>query len=148
MGSIEWWYCPWPWVPPNHPKPPQFSAFCTAIYIFVTDFITVNVNEPRDFKFDTLIYHSKSHPADVKFSLKEACSGSGDPFLVFYTPCNISATANARDFKFCTRSATWSLTGDIHNSFVVDLFMTPKGQWKRLGRVMVECTCLLHIASN
>ena len=23
--------------------------------------------------------------------------------LEFYTPCNFSATANARDFKFCTR---------------------------------------------
>ena len=19
MRSIEWWHCPWPWVPPNHP---------------------------------------------------------------------------------------------------------------------------------
>ena len=28
---------------------------------------------------------------------------------------------------------------------VVGLFMTPIGQWKRLDRVMVECTCLLHI---
>ena len=28
----------------------------------------------------------------------------------FYTPCNISAMANARDFKFCTRSAMWSLS--------------------------------------
>jgi len=37
-------------------------------------------------------------------------------------------------------------TGDIHNSSVVGLFMTLIGQWKRLGRVMVECTCLLHIA--
>jgi len=36
-------------------------------------------------------------------------------------------------------------TGDIHNSPVVGLFMTPLGQWKRLDRVMVECTCLLHI---
>ena len=36
--------------------------------------------------------------------------------------------------------------GDIHNSSVVGLFMTPVGQWKRLDRVMVECTCLLHIA--
>jgi len=37
-------------------------------------------------------------------------------------------------------------TGDIHNSVqsVVGLFMTPIGQWKRLDRVMVECTCLLH----
>ena len=25
------------------------------------------------------------------------------PVLEFYTPCNISATANARDFEFCTR---------------------------------------------
>jgi len=36
--------------------------------------------------------------------------------------------------------------GDIHNSSVVGLFTTPIGQWKRLDRVMVECTCLLHIA--
>ena len=37
-------------------------------------------------------------------------------------------------------------TGDIHNSSVVGLFMTPLGHWKRLYRIMVECTCLLHIA--
>jgi len=36
-------------------------------------------------------------------------------------------------------------TGDIRNSSVVGLFMTPIGQWKRLDRIMVECTCLLHI---
>jgi len=49
------------------------------------------------------------------------------------------------DFKnFATASRRY--TGDIHNSSVVDLFMTPIGQWKRLYRVMVECTCLLHIA--
>jgi len=36
-------------------------------------------------------------------------------------------------------------TGDIHTLSVVGLFMTPIGQWKRLDRVMVECTCLLHI---
>ena len=33
-------------------------------------------------------------------------------------------------------------TGDIHDTSVVGLFMR---QWKRLDRVMVECTCLLHI---
>ena len=38
-------------------------------------------------------------------------------------------------------------TGDIHNLSVVGLSMTPIGQWKRLYRVMVECTCLLHIVS-
>jgi len=36
-----------------------FFAFCTAIHSFVT-------GEPRDFKFGTLIYHSKYHPADKK----------------------------------------------------------------------------------
>jgi len=35
--------------------------------------------------------------------------------------------------------------GDIHNSTVVGLFMTPRGQRKRLDLVMVECTWLLHI---
>jgi len=44
----------------------------------------------------------KSHPADKKSSLKGAWSGSGDPFWNF-TPCNISATTNTRNFKFCTR---------------------------------------------
>jgi len=128
-------------VTPNCPKPP---------HSFV-------MGEPRDFKFGTLIYHSKSHPADEKSSLKGAWSGSGDPFLnftlyviypheiqigfTFLVPAhlgsrgqravkrvcvcvcvcarararartrarvrvcvyNISATANASDFKFCTR---------------------------------------------
>jgi len=43
-------------------------------------------------------------------------------------------------------AASCQYTGDIHNSTVVGLFMTPIGQLKRLDRVMVECTCLLHIA--
>ena len=37
------------------PLTAPFSAFCTAIHSVVTD-------EPRDFKFGTLTYHSKSHP--------------------------------------------------------------------------------------
>ena len=45
-------------------------------------------------------------------------------------------------------TASYRYTGNIHNSSVVGLFMTPIGQRKQLGRVMVECTCLLHIASN
>jgi len=36
-------------------------------------------------------------------------------------------------------------TGDIHNTSVVGSFMTPIGQWKRLSRIMVEFTCLVHI---
>ena len=45
--------------------------------------------------------------------------------------------------NFATASRRY--TGDIHNSTVVGLFMTPIVQWKRLDRVMVECTWLLHI---
>jgi len=48
--------------------------------------------------------------------------------------------------NFATASRRY--TDDIHNSSVVGLFMTPIGQWKRLYRIIVECTCLLHIASN
>jgi len=48
------------------------------------------------------------------------------------------------DFKnFATASNRY--TGDINNSPVVGLFVTPIGQWKRLDRVTVECICLLHI---
>jgi len=42
-------------------------------------------------------------------------------------------------------TASRRFTGAIDDSSVVDLFMTPIRQWKRLDRVMVECTCLLHI---
>jgi len=61
---------------PNDLECPQttpLSVFCTAIHSFVT-------GEPKDFKFGTLIYRSKSHPADKKSSLKGAWSGSVDPF--------------------------------------------------------------------
>jgi len=57
----------------QQPQTTLFSAFCTAVYSFVT-------GEPRDFKFGTLTYHSKSHPADEKATQKGAWSGSGDPF--------------------------------------------------------------------
>ena len=50
-----------------------FSAFCTAVHSVVT-------GKPRNFKFGTLTYHSKSHTVDKKSSLKGAWSGSGDLF--------------------------------------------------------------------
>jgi len=59
----------YPLTAPNHP----IFFFCTAIHSSVT-------SETRDFKFGTLTYHSKSHPADEKSSLKGAWSGSADPF--------------------------------------------------------------------
>jgi len=48
----------------------------SAIHSLVT-------GESRDFKFGTLTYHSNSHPADEKSSLKGAWSGSADPFYNF-----------------------------------------------------------------
>ena len=55
------------------PLTTPFFAFRTAIHSFVTD-------EPIDFKFGTLTYHSTSHPAEEKSSLKGAWSGSNNPF--------------------------------------------------------------------
>jgi len=54
-------------------------------------------------------------------------------------------TAHVDLENFATASRRYP--GDIHNSSVVGLFMTPIGQWKRLDSIMAECTCLLHIAS-
>jgi len=42
-------------------------------------------------------------------------------------------------------TANYLCTGDIHNSTVVGLLMTPVRQWKWLECVAVECTCLSHI---
>ena len=46
--------------------------------------------------------------------------------------------------NFATASRRY--TGDIHKLTVVGLFMTRTRQRERLYRVVVECTCLLHIA--
>jgi len=55
------------------PQTTPFSAFCTAIH-------SVIKGELGDIKFGTLTYHSMSHPADEKYSLKGAWSRSGEPF--------------------------------------------------------------------
>jgi len=65
---------------------------------------------------------------------KWAWSGSREQFANFYI-------VELENFSEASRR----YTGDIHNSTVVSLFMTPVGQWQQLDRVMVECTCLLHI---
>ena len=170
MRSITWWHCRSPRVTANRLKLPPIFTFCTAIHSFV-------MAARRNFKFGKS--HCKSQPGDEKYFLK----GRGNrqvTVLEFYTLWNISATANARDFKFCTRvghvkschewqsecslsgrcqgyvsnfyivnlenfaTASRRYTGDIHKSSMIGLFMTPIGQWKRLDRVTVECTCLLR----
>jgi len=97
-------------VPPNNPKvqTTAFSAFCTAIHSFAT-------GEPRSFKFGTLIYHNKSHPADKTSSLKWAWSGSREQFLHCGLRKNF-ATASRRFVydAYRTMEATRSRHGWVH----------------------------------
>jgi len=77
-------------------------------------------------------------PREVFFSLViSECSliGSGQGYVSNFYIVDLE--------NFATTSRQY--TCDIHNSSVVGLFMTLIRQWKRLDRVMVECTCLLHI---
>ena len=66
--------------------------------------------------------------------------------------CSLSGRGQGHVSNFCIAdlenfaTASRRYTGDIHNSTVVSSFMTPTGQRKRFDLVMVECTCLLHIA--
>jgi len=72
-SSREWWHCPWSWVPPNYSKSPHFLHFAPP---FIASW-RVNLGSSN---LGTLIYYSKSHPADGKSFLKVAWSGSGEPF--------------------------------------------------------------------
>ena len=76
MRSIEWWHA----HDVECPQTTPFSAFCIAIHSFV-------MGEPRDFKFGTLTYHSKSHPADEKIFPKRGEVRVRRTVLKFYTPC-------------------------------------------------------------
>jgi len=114
MRSIEWWHCPWPWVPLTTP----FSAFCTAIHSFLT-------GEPRDFKFGTLIYHSKSHPADERSSLKGAWSGSYEQFL----HCGLRKFRHSKSLVY-----RWYPQLD-RGRFVYDTYRTMKATRSRHGWV-------------
>jgi len=59
--------------------------------------------------------------------------------------CSLSGRGQGHASNFYIVDLESFATGDIHNSPVVGLFMTPIRQWKRLERVTFECTCLLHI---
>ena len=122
-------------------KHPIF-CICTTIHSFVT-------GEPRDFKFGTLTYHSKSHPADEKSSLKGMWSGSVDPQRLTLETSNFVHGSAMRSLSFVISGCSLSgrgqgpvsnfyivdlenfatairrYTGDIHNSTVVGSFMTP-----------------------
>jgi len=54
------------------------------------------MGEPGDFKFGIA-----SPALPMKNLPRKGRSPGQGPVLEFYTPCNISATAIAREFKFC-----------------------------------------------
>jgi len=99
MRSIEWWHCRWPSVPPTNSKPPHFLHFAPPFI------------------------------AAQRVNLETSNLVHWWPLVEFYTPCNISATAIARDFKFCTKFGMWwvcvvSGRGQGHVSnflYIVDL---------------------------
>jgi len=68
--------------------------------------------------------------------------------ILVMSECSLSARGQGHVSNFYIvdlenfATASRRYTGDIYNSSVVGLFMTPIGQWKRLDRVMFECTCL------
>ena len=87
------------------------------------------MDEPRDFKFDTLINHSKFHLADQWGVVKVSW-----PILEFHTPCKISATATLETSDFVHGSAVRSLSlmmsecflswrgqGHVSNFYILDL---------------------------
>ena len=75
-----------------------------------------------------MTYDSKSHPADEKYSLKGAWSGSSDPFWNF-TPHVKSPQRLKLQFKFVHGSTMRSLSvvmsgrsqGHVSNFYIVDL---------------------------
>ena len=103
----------WPSVPLTTP----FSAFCTAIHSFVT-------GEPRDFKFGTLIYHSKSHPANEKSFLKGVWSGS----------------SGLRKFRHSKSSVYRWYPQLVRRLFVYDTYRTIEATWSRHGWVHMFIT--------
>jgi len=168
MCSIEWWHCRWPSVPYNHPTSSHFLQFA-VIHSFVID-------EPGDFIFGTLTYHSTSHPAEKKSSLKGAWSGS-KPYVISpqrlmletsdfvhgSTMWNLSlvlsecclnghAQGHVSNFNivnletFATASRRY--TGDIHSSIVFDLFTTPEIMGVNSAASRLSAHCLSCIASD
>ena len=117
MCSIEWWHCRWPWVPPNHPKPPHFLHFASP---FIRN----------DFNFGAWTYNSTSHPADEKSSLKGAWSRSREQFL----RCGL------RKFRHSKSSVHRWYTQLDRRRYVYDTYKTMKATHVRHGWVHMFTT--------
>jgi len=109
-----------PVTTPNHP------IFC-ILHRYSYSFVT---GEPRDFNFGTLIYHSKSHTADEKSSLKRAWSGSCEQFL----HCGL------RKFRHSKSSVCRWYPQLVRSRFVYDTYRTMEATRSRHGWVHVFIT--------
>ena len=160
MRSIEWWHCPWSWVPPNHPKPPHFLYFAppfidsqrvnletsNLVHWFTTASPTLPIkNLPwkgRGRGQPNFTPHVKS-PQRLMLETSNFVHVSAMRSLTLVmSQCSLSGRGHVSNFyivdleNFATASRRY--TGDIHNSTVVGLFMTPIRQWKRLECVTVS----------
>jgi len=124
MRYIKWWHCPWPLVPPNHPKLPHFLYFAPPFIALQR----VNLETSDLVHWFTIA----SPTCQWKIFLERSVVRVSWPFLEFYTPCKISATANARDFKFCTRV-------DHAKSLSCDEWVFPKWAWSESREQFLHC---------
>jgi len=108
---------------PNCPKPPHFLHFAPP---FIAS-QRVNLETSNLVHWFTI-----TSPTLPMKNLPWKGRGQGHVSNFYIVDLENFATASCRYIS------------NIYNSPVVGLFMTPIGQWKRLDRVTVECTCLLH----
>ena len=111
---------------PIHPKAPHFLHFAPPFVM----------GEPRDFKFCTRVGRSAMQSLSLSLVMSECfISGRGhDHVSNFYI--------RLRKFRHSKSSVYRWYTQFDRRRFVYDTW----DNRSRLGRVMVECTCLLHIA--
>ena len=111
MRSIEWWHCHF-----LHFAPPFTASY------------RVNPETSNLVHWLTiarLTLPKKIFPERGVVRVKQ-------PILKFYTPCNISATANARDFRFCTR------VGHVRSQLCGE-WMLPKWTWSGSREQFLHC---------
>ena len=150
MHSIEWWHCLWPWVhmfithrPTSTLQLHYFDLFGTCR---TSSLCTVAWQLAR-FHFQLTRRIAQSLGDSGASCLRGSAMWS---FSLVMSECSLGGRGQGHlsnfyivDLENFATASRW-YTGDIHNSPVVGLFMTPVWQWQRLDRITVECTCLLH----
>ena len=121
MRSIEWWHCPWPWVPPNHPI--FCMLYCHSLRVLL--------------ETSNLVYRLTIAIPLCRWKIIHERGVFRFMWLVleFYTPWNISWMAWGRDVtNFVSWLAMWSISlvitdcllnghgqGYVGNFYILDL---------------------------